>query len=502
MFKIEKLNEYREDNRFEIKKAQHGLPNSLWDTYSSFANCYGGVIVLGIAENKDGSWKSTGLNDEARLRKEFWDTLNNRSKVSINLLQDDSVEMHNDNGNVIMVIHVPKAKREQKPVFINDDIFSGSFRRNWEGDYHCTKSEVLAMLRDQPEDTADMKVLDNVDIEKLDMESVHGYRNSHKSYRPGHAWEKYDDYKYLEMLEAVGTSEKDGKLHPTGAGLLMFGQDYQIHKEFGNYFLDFQEVLDPAIRWTNRFTSQDGEWPGNLFEFFYKVYNKLIQDVKRPFKLEREIRVDDTPVHKAIREALANCLINADYYGRCGIVVRKMQDTIVIENPGDIRLGKHQMRKGGMSDPRNKTLMKMFNMINIGERAGGGVPDIYAVWDSENWKEPIIEERYNPDRTILTLSFEKTLTKSDDKKAAIKSDDKKATIKISAKTKKQYAEILGFMTDEKEYKLNDFEELLNVRATRIKELLKGLINQDKVETIGENRNRRYKLKKQYNKRNN
>ena len=51
------------------------------------------------------------------------------------------------------------------------------------------------------------------------------------------------------------------------------------------------------------------------------------------------------------------------------------------------------------------------------------------------------------------------------------------------------------MTDEKEYKLNDFEELLNVRATRIKELLKGLINQDKVETIGENRNRRYKLKK-------
>lgn len=29
-------------------------------------------------------------------------------------------------------------------------------------------------------------------------------------------------------------------------------------------------------------------------------------------------RIEDTPVHKALREALANCLINADYYGTRG----------------------------------------------------------------------------------------------------------------------------------------------------------------------------------------
>jgi len=181
MFKVENLYEYKEDNRLEVKRAKHGLPSSLWDTYSAFANCYGGVIVLGIAENKDSSWTVTGLRDEAKLLKEFWDTINNRTKVSINLLKEDDVETYDENGNIIMVIHVPKASRDQKPVYINDDIFGGSFRRNGEGDYHCTKSEVLAMLRDQPEDTADMKVLVNVDIEKLDMESVHGYRNSHKS---------------------------------------------------------------------------------------------------------------------------------------------------------------------------------------------------------------------------------------------------------------------------------------------------------------------------------
>lgn len=45
-FDLSQFDEYREDNRREVKKADGGLPVSLWDTYSSFANCYGGVIIL------------------------------------------------------------------------------------------------------------------------------------------------------------------------------------------------------------------------------------------------------------------------------------------------------------------------------------------------------------------------------------------------------------------------------------------------------------------------
>ena len=133
----------------------------------------------------------------------------------------------------------------------------------------------------------------------------------------------------------------------------------------------------------------------------------MVKDLKIPFKLEGITRIDDTPVHKALREALANCLVNTDFFVARGIVIRKEMDRIVMENPGYIRTGKDQMLKGGISDPRNKALMKMFNMIGIGERAGSGVPDIYAVWESQGWESPIIEERYDPDRTILTLAFNK-----------------------------------------------------------------------------------------------
>lgn len=55
------------------------------------------------------------------------------------------------------------------------------------------------------------------------------------------------------------------------------------------------------------------------------------------------------------------------------------------------------MRRGGKSDPRNKSLMKMFNLIDIGEHAGSGVPNIFNVWEDEGWEEPTIKESLDPD---------------------------------------------------------------------------------------------------------
>ncbi len=491
-FNMSQFDSYREDNRREVKKAKGGLPVSLWETYSAFANCYGGVIILGVKENKDGSWYMTGLENAAKLRKDFWDTINNKNKVSMNLLTDRDVEIYEENNNLIMIIHVPKAKREQKPVYINGDIFNGTFRRNWEGDYHCDRSEVLAMLRDQPEETADMKILQDMSLKVLNFETIRAYRNRHMAYRTEHVWERLSDEEYLERIGAAKLSVKDNALHPTAAGLLMFGEEYKILYEFPEYFLDYREILDPAIRWTDRLQSSSGNWTGNLFDFFFRVYGKLVKDLKVPFKLEGITRVDDTPVHKALREALANCLVNTDFYFPRGIVIRKDAESIVMENPGSIRTGKTQMLKGGISDPRNKSLMKMFNLIGIGERAGSGVPDIYSVWEDQGWEPPEVIEEYGPDRTILKLSFvKKVLIKNGDKKTAIKNGDKK---QVTKKTQQQLQSILEYMTPGQEYKTSELAEVIGVKESRARILVNALAQSGKIKAEGKNKGRRYRLK--------
>ena len=67
----------------------------------------------------------------------------------------------------------------------------------------------------------------------------------------------------------------------------------------------------------------------------------------------------------------------------------------------------------------------MFNFIDIGERAGSGIPNIFRVWKEQKWSEPVITEEYNPDRTTLSLPT----VKSDDKKVTITSQNPKQLFK-------------------------------------------------------------------------
>ena len=483
VFDIRKFDEYREDNRREVKKAKDGLPNSLWETYSSMANCYGGVIILGVVENPDGSFSTTGLRNAAQMKKLFWDTVNNPNKVSINLLMDDDVETFNMNGDVIMVIHVPRARREQRPVYINNNLWSGTYRRNWEGDYHCSQSEIKAMLRDEPEETMDMTVLDDFALSDLNIEAIQGYRNYHAAVRPGHVWEKLSNGEYLEKIGAVGRLKGDNTLRPTAAGLLMFGEEYRIVRYFPEYFLDYRETLDPTIRWTDRIQSSSGDWTGNLFDFFFRVYNKLTRDIEKPFALNGVSRIEDTSVHKAVREALANCIVNADFYLPRGIVVLKTRDKVVIQNPGSIRTGKKQMLRGGISDPRNKAIMKMFNLLSIGERAGSGVPDLFSVWADKGWVDPEVEEQYDPDRTILTLVFALKEAEQTERKTSENGE--------SSKTLANKDKIVSFLQKQNGASSYEIAEHIGLGVSRTKSLLVDLTAEGRIIPKGAGRSRRY-----------
>ena len=484
MIDFSKIEQYRENNRIEAKKALGGLPRSVWETYSAFANTYGGIILLGVEELADKSFRTVDLPDPEKLIKEFWDIVNNPNKTSVNVLSSKDVFVQEVDGDHIVVINVPRAERSYKPVYVDGNPLN-TYRRNGEGDYRCTREEYQAMVRDASVKTQDMLVLDEMDVDVFNQESVRSYRQRMRLSRPGHVWEALEDEDFLLKLGAVGIGS-DGKKHPTSAGLLMFGNEYEIVREFNAYFLDYQEQYDADTRWTDRIISSSGDWSGNVYDFYFRVYNKLIQDIKVPFKMEGGVRVDDTAVHQALREALANCLVNADYYGRQGLVIIKKRDAITMANPGGFRIEIDAAKSGGVSDPRNGTMLKMFNLIDIGERAGSGIPNIFRVWRERGWAAPEITEQLEPERTVLTLLF----SKKGDKKATIKSGDKKVTIKSA----RQKEEIIAYLTDHVSAKSSDIAELLGVKSTRAKKLLSELIAEETVVAEGGNRNRTYRLK--------
>ncbi len=479
MLDYSRIEQYRENNRIEAKKAAGGLPHSIWETYSAFANTIGGVILLGVEERPDHSLRPIHLPNAEQMVSEFWNIINNPNKVSVNILSDKNVVIHEEDGCRFVSITVPRAQRYDRPVYIDANPMTGTYRRNGEGDYKCTAEAVQAMLRDAAAKTQDMLVLNEFELSALDMDSVRRYRIRMKSHRPGHVWEELDDPDFLYKLGAVGRGE-DGKLHPTAGGLLMFGFEYEITRYFPPYFLDYQERLDSDTRWTDRIVSSSGDWSGNLYDFYFRVYNRLQQEIKVPFRVENGERVDETPVHTALREALANCLINADYYGTRGVVIIRRKDCITLSNPGSFRIPMEEAKSGGLSDPRNTALMKMFNLINVGERAGSGIPSIYDVWRKQGWLEPTLTEELSPERITLSLSF---LSAG---KSAVKTSGK-----ISAYHKER---ILAFLTEHVTATTAELADMLGLKAPRVRELLTELQREELVMAEGSFRNRVYKLK--------
>ena len=149
MLDFDNLQNYRENNRIEAKQALGGLPESIWETYSAFANADGGIILLGVEELEDKTLHALDLLDPQWLIDDFLTILNDPAQVSVNILTEEDIQIHDVDGGHIIAITVPKADPRCMPVFVGGDIIQGSYRRSGEGDYRCTAEEIEAMLTER-----------------------------------------------------------------------------------------------------------------------------------------------------------------------------------------------------------------------------------------------------------------------------------------------------------------------------------------------------------------
>ena len=497
MQELKKLIYQGEKVDIECKKAENSVPKSAYESYSAFANTKGGYIIFGVKEDKtktipEERFIIQGIENPSKQKEDFWNTING-NKVNVNLLKDEDVEIIDEEHISLLVIHVPRADFNMRPVYVGENPYKGTYKRNHEGDYHASEYEIDGMIRDRNPEGNDNQIIEYYNMDDIDKETLRKYRQIFEIRNDGHVWNALDDKSFLEKLVGYRKDRKTGVEGLTLAGLLMFGTGQAIRERFDNVFMDYrnESQVTADIRWNDRIT-YDGTWENNLFNFFTKVTPKLTEDLKKPFKLEGGVqRIDDTPIHKAVREGFVNMIIHADYLMDAGVLkVIKRSDSFEFTNPGILKLPLEDIYRGGNSKSRNPHMQTMLRLVGFGDNAGSGFPTILAVWKSEGWVEPQLIEDTNLNQVTLVMKMERKSEKSAEsaEKSAESADSKNIN---SLDLSERHKQILINMDVGVEYSTEQIAERIGLKGPRTRQLLNELVNKELLACIGTTKRRRY-----------
>lgn len=203
----------------------------------------------------------------------------------------------------------------------------------------------------------------------------------------------------------------DGELCPTQAGLLAFGNEYEITNLLPHFLLDYRQQSTGSTRWDDRIVSQDGGWSGNLVDFYFDVTARLLRSLRAPFTTDETGTRHGVgnPVTEAVNEGIDNAIIHAYYGEKSSVVIVLDDDALTISNPGSFLIDRDVAIAGGMSELRKPTLMRIFSFIGVSDRAGSGVQTIFETWREQFEEYPLLTEEHAPAVVNLILPLPDTV---------------------------------------------------------------------------------------------
>lgn len=105
----------------------------------------------------------------------------------------------------------------------------------------------------------------------------------------------------------------------------------------------------------------------------------MTDNLKKPFRWGRLQRINETLVHKTVKEAFVNLIIHTDYLLDAGTLkVIKRTNEFEFTNPGILKFPVEDIYQGGNSKSRNPRMQTILRMIEFGDNAGSGSPAILS----------------------------------------------------------------------------------------------------------------------------
>lgn len=410
--KLRKALSLGEGDDWEFKDGRGGVGKSWAETVSAFANTDGGTIVCGVeSQDNDRIHVARGIKDARDYRDKIWNALRDKNVINRTCCTRGDVETVQYDGLELVVIKVPPAPRQLRPIHTGTSPYRGNtFRRFDSKDCKCDDDEVDGMLRDARGLAQDAGLVRGTSLSDVDGPTLKAYRNRVASHDPTSSLLAKDDKALLKSIGAWTDEIRPKGEGLTLAGVVMFGKRETLAKHLPNFALNYADRSAGNIRHDHRITSDDEGWGApNLFNFFFEIYPLLVKGLQKPFSLSADaMREGRTPFHDAVREALINALIHADLHQRGTVRVVKKPDAFVFENPGRslmplARIKAARSEHKNLTDIRNPAVSGMFAKLGFAEREGYGCPAMYRAWDQgKRYELSMLED---PERHVVSVTL-------------------------------------------------------------------------------------------------
>lgn len=380
----------------EAKRAENTLPRSVKETLSAFANTRGGIILLGVDEER--GFAVTGVSDASKIAADLGSMCNADMEPPVRA-QIDVVEVE---GKALVVAEIPEAEQRNKPCYVKSQGMNrGSYTRVGDADQRLTSYEVQLVMSSSGQPRDDVAPVTEASMADLDRDAVDRYVKKLREVRPVAFATVNSEEALLRSNVAVRT---DHGVVPTLAGLLSLAKfPQQWFPQLMLSFVSYPTIDGPApdgVRFLDN-VSIEGSIPVMVNE----TMAVLRRNMSRRAIVSGAGRKDlwDYP-EPALREAIVNALVHRDLspasFGT-QVQVEMYPDRLVIRNPGGL-FGPVQVWSLGhetLSSARNSALLRILEEVtppgddrSICENRGSGIRTMISALRDYGMSTPIFKD--------------------------------------------------------------------------------------------------------------
>lgn len=380
----------------EVKAAQRGCPERLYDTISAFSNQDdGGVMLFGLDERN--KFEKVGVYDAQDLQKKIMEYCEQMTPVvrPVFTVWDEA-------GKVFVSAEIPPLDIAERPCFRTaQGRMKGAYKRVGDADKPMTEYEVYSYEAFRKRYRDDIRPARGVTQEMLDRDALEIYQARMRSERPNLARMTEKQQYELNGMTQGGCV--------TMAGLLLFGLFPQAF--YPRLCISATRIpgteMGAVDLMGNRFTDSkriEGTIPEMLQKALDFVRNNMRTSTGIDTLTGKRIDTAQYPMD-AVREAVLNALVHRDYsmYTESKPIQLNMyEDRLEITNPGGL-YGRLTVDQLGHTQPdtRNPILVTALEILEETENRYSGIPTIRHAMALHRLPEPLFINTMSEFKVVL-----------------------------------------------------------------------------------------------------